>query len=489
MFFNEILSNVSIIENEEIEFKEKLNERKSNTEESDLDVFPWLKTVCGFSNKKGGCLYLGVRDSDKMLIGFTAEEIDKEKLIFSKEVSSRIYPIPQYSFNVIPYVVNNKTRYILMVRVNPSKIKPITLTIKGIPGIYIRRDGYTNGATYEEIRDMVASSASYAFDKLPTNIRFDPNDFKKLFSYYKEVNKSDLTIKKLISIGFINEDGNLLNGSLLFKDDYKDLVTIQCSLFNGITKGNNKIVTINNYSGSILDSLNYAIDFVKARMNTTIIKESIGRKEIPAYPDRSLTEAIINALAHRDYTIANSQIQVEIFKDRLQITSPGSFYSGQEISKTYDLANIISKRRNDLISNILVSLKLMESAGSGFDKITDDYKNYDEAHKPFIFSTSNQFTIVLPDLTYDAGIENKINSISYSTSIEFKANKNDESILKLCLLKQRSALEIANAINVTNSSYLRSNIIGRLVDEGLLITLKQGNESFYRTNTTRVKDN
>ena len=51
----------------------------------------------------------------------------------------------------------------------------------------------------------------------------------------------------------------------------------------------------------------------------------------------------------------------------------------------------------------------MEAAGTGFDKIMEEYQGVDEAHRPYIYSTSDHFTLVLPDLTYSEGVEdNKI---------------------------------------------------------------------------------
>lgn len=52
------------------------------------------------------------------------------------------------------------------------------------------------------------------------------------------------------------------------------------------------------------------------------------------------------AVAHRDYYLDGTQIQVDMFKDRLEISSPGGFYRGEKSGKTYNLSGIISKRRN-----------------------------------------------------------------------------------------------------------------------------------------------
>ena len=69
-----------------------------------------------------------------------------------------------------------------------------------------------------------------------------------------------------------------------------------------------------------------------------------------------------------------------MFKDRLEISSPGSFYRGEKLGKTYDLSGIISKRRNELIASVLVSCNVMEAAGTDYDDKVLSFCYY-QAHK------------------------------------------------------------------------------------------------------------
>ncbi len=140
-------------------------------------------------------------------------------------------------------------------------------------------------------------------------------------------------------------------------------------------------------------------------MNHSFVKLDSSRENLDAFPNRALFEGIINAVTHRDYFLDGTQIQIDMFKDRLEISSPGSFYEGEKLGKTYDLSNLISKRRNELICGVLVKCNVMEAAGTGFDKIVQDYESADKKHKPFIFSSSDHFTLVLPDLTFTDGVK------------------------------------------------------------------------------------
>ena len=110
------------------------------------------------------------------------------------------------------------------------------------------------------------------------------------------------------------------------------------------------------------------------------------------------------------------------------------FYRGEKLGKTYNLSGIISKRRNELIANILVACNVMEAAGTGFDKIIEEYKDANEAHKPYIYSSSDHFTLVLPDLTYDSGLEDANTPVLTFVPVP-NGTELDEKVLSFCYLK------------------------------------------------------
>ena len=86
-----------------------------------------------------------------------------------------------------------------------------------------------------------------------------------------------------------------------------------------------------------------------ANTKTGFIKQDIGREKITSYPQRAVTEAIVNALVHRNYMITGSQINIDIFKDRIEITSPGSLLGSSFKTNETNLKAIPSKTRNQLI--------------------------------------------------------------------------------------------------------------------------------------------
>lgn len=216
-------------------------------------------------------------------------------------------------------------------------------------------------------------------------------------------------------------------------------------------------------------------------MNHGFIKTSTNRKEVDSFPSRSLLEAIINALAHRDYLLDGSSIYVDLFKNRLTISSPGSILGVEELKKTYDLESFISKRRNELISSVFVLCKVMESKGTGLEKIMSDYKDASDKHRPFIFSKNNQFSIVLPDLTSEIGVDIEMDSLRFLIPFE-EGSKYDISILAFCYSKAKSIQEICDYLKISNSTFFRKNVLGNLLSQNLLEITKKGNASYLLTN-------
>ena len=93
------------------------------------------------------------------------------------------------------------------------------------------------------------------------------------------------------------------------------------------------------------------------------------RQDIPLYPPLALREALVNALCHRDYTIAGGAVFVAIYDDRLEVTSLGLLPSGVTVA---DLKrDHASRLRNPLIAGVFYRRGLIEQWGRGTQKIVD----------------------------------------------------------------------------------------------------------------------
>ena len=129
------------------------------------------------------------------------------------------------------------------------------------------------------------------------------------------------------------------------------------------------------------------------------------RIDLPDYIERPIHEALVNAFVHRDYMEIGSEVHLDIFDNRIEITSPGGMVEGLPIQKR-DLYHIASRRRNPYLADIFHRLQLMERSGSGIKEIMNDYKasvNITEDRLPTFFSDESDFNVTFWNLNYGVG--------------------------------------------------------------------------------------
>jgi predicted HTH transcriptional regulator len=93
------------------------------------------------------------------------------------------------------------------------------------------------------------------------------------------------------------------------------------------------------------------------------------------YPQRALREALVNAVAHRNYEDASRKIGVQVFSDRVVVASPGYPPSPLTLAKLRR-GNYRPCSRNSVIAQALATLNLMEQRGSGFARMRDAMLNH-----------------------------------------------------------------------------------------------------------------
>ncbi len=115
--------------------------------------------------------------------------------------------------------------------------------------------------------------------------------------------------------------------------------------------------------------LDEAVDFVRKNMRTRTIVDGNGkRSDKDEYPIIAVREAILNALIHRDYSILteNTPITIEMYRDRIEITSKGGLYGGGSVRM---LGKGRPETRNSALINILELLSVTENRYSGIPTI------------------------------------------------------------------------------------------------------------------------
>ncbi len=116
----------------------------------------------------------------------------------------------------------------------------------------------------------------------------------------------------------------------------------------------------------------------------------LARQERPEYPPEAAREALVNAVAHRDYSITGDQIRVFLFSDRLQVTSPG------RLPGPVTVDNIAEERfsRNEVIVQVLADMGFIERLGYGIDRMIRLMREY-ELPQPQFEETAGGFRVTL----------------------------------------------------------------------------------------------
>ena len=195
-----------------------------------------------------------------------------------------------------------------------------------------------------------------------------------------------------MSFGLVTGDGHLTNAGALFADDCSlSQSRLYCTRWSGLEKDD--AINDAEYKGNVLLLLREAMNFVKSNTKKGWEKLPNGRKNKPEYAERAVLEALVNHFIHRDYTVMGGEVHLDIYDDRIAITSPGGMYSGQKV-QDLTIEEISSERRNPILADVMAQLDLMEKRGSGLKRIMNETKaleGYKEELKPVFKSTTSQF--------------------------------------------------------------------------------------------------
>ena len=138
---------------------------------------------------------------------------------------------------------------------------------------------------------------------------------------------------------------------------------VKCLHFHG-TEVRKPIPSYQIFKGTVFELVDQAVDFVLSKINRSIGTRERGVQAPSAYelPQEAVAEAIVNAVAHKDYT-SNASVQVMLFADRLEVWNPGELppsLTPESLRKPHP-----SIPRNPLIAEPLYLVRYIEKAGSG----------------------------------------------------------------------------------------------------------------------------
>ncbi|MBR2751824.1 MAG: putative DNA binding domain-containing protein [Clostridiales bacterium] len=427
-------------------------------------IVKWAKTIVGFANDKGGIIFIGVAN-DGETFGLSLEDIDATKLLVSQVNDRNIFPHVKYTY-MLRSVDEKAEKYVLALKVKPSD--SIVRYREGDYNetVYIKGDGNTTPATPEEI--IALSKRKYGVDNETSEIKYSSREWKDYLDLCKEYrsDSSAPTLKELQNEEVVSKDGFAKTGLLMFKDNYEgDDTLICCRLWKGDKKIGDALDS-DRFKGPISTVFRNAIRFIERNTKTGWRKvEEGGREEIRSYPAEAIREALVNAIAHRDYSISGTQIDIDIYSDRIDIVSPGSWLLPRSYEE-YPLGSIPSIRRNAIIAACLDIANLMERGGTGFQTIIESYKDAGEAKQPGVLIYPGFLDLRLFDLLYDTQTVNEDLS-------------DKDKVIELLRVKPCSVKELQAVTHYSSRSTFLSEILNPLLKEG--IVYREGNPKSPRS--------
>lgn len=438
-----------------------------------------MKTIVAFANTQGGKLIVGIDDKTHEIVGVENEILFQVMDGIANAVSDSC--MPQIIPDIEPQTVDGKT--VIVVSVEAGKNRPYYLKSKGKEnGTYIRVAGTSRQAFPEKIRELEMEGARISWDEL-TCVGYSVSDeaterlCQDIENFRKKAGMTEHSVKKeqLINWKILKQsEGQVMatNAYALLTSDYFPFSKTQCAVF----KGTDRAVFLDKreFTGPIYAQIESAVDFVLRNIRLGARIDGLVRKEKYELPLEAIREMIINAHCHRNL-LDESCIQVAVYDDRLEVTSPGGLYNGL----TYEeVMNGHSKIRNKAIANIFSQMGLVEAWGSGIKRILNAAKEYGLL-EPKFQEFDNMFRVELFRDSLPMTLENKnigetsekhrrsIGEVSEKQeTVDF--NSTQLEILKLLMENNRlSAVKLAEKIGVASRNI--ENNIKKLKELDILV--------------------
>ena len=418
------------------DFKLMLEEKKPKS---------WLKSVSAFANGLGGSLFFGV-DDDGILKGLDNVQYVCETI--SSKIRDYMDPLPDVE--MIPHRIDNLD--ILQLKINTGSYTPYYYVGDGQRIAFVRVGEESLPATAEQMIRLVLKGSNKTYDSLHTDYNAEDYAFTILANTFKTRTSQEWNKKYLLSFGLVTNTGTLTHAGALFADDCPLWQSrLYCTRWDGKTKGD--AINDAEFTGNVLMLLREAMNFVKSNTKKGWEKLPNGRKNKPEYAERAVLEAMVNHFIHRDYTVMGGEVHLDIYDDRLAVTSPGGMYNGMLI-QDLDIADVSSERRNPILANVMAQLDYMEKRGSGLTRICNETQaldGYKDELKPVFKSTPTQFQTIIFASSDNQNVGDFVGDMS-----ETKLTERQQKMLNL--IKESptiSAKQMSETLSVTTRTIER----------------------------------
>lgn len=383
-------------ESEHVEFKKSLSELKDG-----------VISLTAMLNKHGsGELWFGIRpDGQPEGLNITEKTLRDVSQVIAAHIEPKIYPVISAEVllgkpclkvvaegNEQPYFAYGRA----YMRVADEDRQ---LSSKELQNLILLRN--------QEKMRWELETIPYSADDL------DENRLQKFVSQ-AGLNWTD-PVNVLENLNLLDKQRLCKAGVLFF--DKNPMIKLRCAVFGGTSTA--FIIDRHDFEGDILTLIEEAQKYILKNIHIGMRLNGLYREDVPEIALVALREAIINAFCHRDYRDPD-HVQVAIFHDRVEVRSPGGLVPGFSMVELRQGG--VSRRRNQLIADLLRRIHLVESWGRGIPLILHEVPDAEFFERAGLFITSfkrpsflSKATTQKPEITTEKTTE-KLNSATNTTT-------------------------------------------------------------------------
>lgn len=374
------------------ELQSLINRGKGQT----LDWHPYNVTrpalaasLAAMANSSGGTVLVGLTPRAGRLQGLPDPSAVLDLTLEAALSTSPPLIIP------VPQVILLEGRPLLYVSV-PAGLPHVY----SVDGKYLVRDGARNrGLAPRALRRLMMARGQLSWEaEVPEDATLKDLDWEAVGVYvqslegWEQIDPETVLLRRGCLVKQEGEFWPTLAGLLLFGHAPQRWVRgaeIEAARFSGSEMSDTFVRQT--LTGTLPNQLRQAEAFLRDQMRTQVhIGEGLTRVERMEYPPEAVREALVNAVAHRDYTITGDQIRAFLFADRLEVTSPG------HLPGPVTVDNIVDERfsRNEVIVQVLADMGFIERLGYGIDRMLRLMQDF-ELPAPLFEETAGGFRVTL----------------------------------------------------------------------------------------------
>ena len=476
MTLEEIISG----ESQYLEFKQEVPE-KSGT---------YMKTVVAFANGSGGKIVFGVENDTLKVTGIP----QADAFLIMDGITSAICDSCTPMITPIVTLASVEEKLVIVVNIVPGGQRPYYLTAKGKEsGTYIRVSGTTRLADPFVLRELEFEGANRCYDQTyaapeEAVAEDEINSLcDKMYQYAVDHCKSEEsadriqrpTKQNLLSWGFIVKRGDEYfptNAFILMTCNTFSQATIQCAVFKGTDR--DVFIDRKEYDGDIVAQLDAAYEYVLRNINMSAEINGLYRTDVYELPTDCIREMICNAVVHRSY-LHPSSIQVAVYDDRVEVTSPGMLFGSLRLK---DIREGISIPRNRALVYAFTYMNVMEHWGSGIPRIIRRCRELG-LEEPELMEIAGSFRINLFRFSDKTRIGKNADKRMKSTDkVRISTDKINDSYEKIIqYIEEKGTItnrEVQNLLHVKDSRALK--VLKEMVEAGLLKKEGKLRGSYYK---------